>query len=119
MSQYTSPMSTTLLRAKTIRCPKVPPAPPKEIDRKIADYILKEIVDGATLQLGIGGLPNLIGQLIAEERPDTGIHTEMMVDSMVSLYESGRVTGRKKNIDRFKIRTPSRWARKNSMTSCT
>ncbi|MDY0163055.1 acetyl-CoA hydrolase/transferase family protein [Desulfobotulus sp.] len=83
---------------------EVPPVPPKEVDRQIAGHILKEIEDGATLQLGIGGLPNLIGQLIAEsDLKDIGIHTEMLVDSCVDLYESGRVTGRNKNIDHFKM----------------
>jgi len=57
-----------------------------------------------TIQLGIGGLPNLIGELIAKsDLKDLGIHTEMLVDSCVDLYESGKVTGRKKNIDHFKM----------------
>ena len=63
-----------------------------------------EIEDGATLQLGIGGLPNTIGRLIAEsDLKDLGIHTEMLVDSCVDLYEAGRVTGRLKSVDRFKM----------------
>jgi butyryl-CoA:acetate CoA-transferase len=83
---------------------EVAPATPKEIDREIANYIMKEIEDGATLQLGIGGLPNLIGQLIAEsDLKDLGLHTEMFVDSCVDLYDSGKVTGRKKKIDHFKM----------------
>jgi butyryl-CoA:acetate CoA-transferase len=76
----------------------------KEVDRRIAEYIMKEIEDGACLQLGIGGLPNLIGQMIAEsDLKDLGIHTEMLVDSCVDLYNAGRVTGKKKNIDQFKM----------------
>ena len=83
---------------------EVPPSPPREIDRQIAEYILKEIEDGATLQLGIGALPNLMGQLIAEsDLKKLGIHTEMLVDSCVDLYEAGKVTGSKKNIDHFKM----------------
>lgn len=83
---------------------EVPPTPPREIDRKIADYIMREIEDGATLQLGIGALPNLMGQLIAEsDLKNIGIHTEMLVDSCVDLYEAGKVTGSKKNIDHFKM----------------
>ncbi|HUN55571.1 MAG TPA: acetyl-CoA hydrolase/transferase C-terminal domain-containing protein [Smithella sp.] len=78
--------------------------PPKEIDRRIAEHIMKEIEDGACLQLGIGGLPNLIGQLIAEsDLKDLGIHTEMLVDSCVDLYKAGRITGRKKSVDHFKM----------------
>ena len=83
---------------------EVPPAAPREIDREIANYIMKEIEDGATLQLGIGALPNLMGQLIAEsDLKDLGLHTEMLVDSCVDLYNAGKVTGRKKKIDHFKM----------------
>jgi len=74
------------------------------VDRRIAEHIMKEIEDGACLQLGIGGLPNLIGQMIAEsDLKDLGIHTEMLVDSCVDLYNAGRITGRKKTVDHFKM----------------
>ncbi|PKL37531.1 MAG: butyryl-CoA:acetate CoA-transferase [Spirochaetae bacterium HGW-Spirochaetae-1] len=83
---------------------QVPPQEPSELNGQIAKYILKEIHDGATLQLGIGGLPNMIGQLIAEsDLKDIGIHTEMLVDSCVDLYNAGRVTGAKKLIDKYKM----------------
>jgi len=83
---------------------EVPPVPPKDIDREIAKHILKEIEDGTTLQLGIGGLPNLMGQLLAEsDIKDLGIHTEMLVDSCVDLYNTGKVTGSRKKIDHFKM----------------
>ncbi len=83
---------------------EVKPAAPSEIDKEIAKYIMNEIEDGATLQLGIGGLPNLIGQLIAEsDLKDLGLHTEMLVDSCVDLYDAGKVTGRMKKIDHFKM----------------
>ncbi len=83
---------------------EVKPAAPSEIDKEIAKFIMNEIEDGATLQLGIGGLPNLIGQLIADsDLKDLGIHTEMLVDSCVDLYYAGKVSGRKKKIDHFKM----------------
>ncbi len=83
---------------------EVPQAPPRDIDREIAKFILNEIEDGTTLQLGIGALPNLMGQLIAEsDLKNLGIHTEMLVDSCVDLYEAGKVTGSNKNIDHFKM----------------
>jgi len=83
---------------------EIPSVPPKDVDRDIAQYILNEIEDGACLQLGIGALPNLIGQMIADtDLKDLGLHTEMLVDSCVDLYESGKITGRKKNIDHHKI----------------
>lgn len=87
-------------------CPlkEIPPAKPSETDLQIAQVIMHEIEDGACLQLGIGGLPNVIGKLIAEsDLRDLGIHTEMLVDSMVDLYEAGKITGNFKTIDRFKM----------------
>lgn len=83
---------------------EVPPAEPKEEDRRIAAHIMKEIEDGACLQLGIGGLPNLIGQMIADsDLKDLGVHTEMLVDSFVDLYNAGRITGRYKSVDHLKM----------------
>lgn len=83
---------------------EVPPAKPTETDIQIARHIMGEIEDGACLQLGIGGLPNVIGSMIVEsELKDLGIHTEMLVDSMVDLYICGKVTGNEKTLDRFKM----------------
>ena len=83
---------------------EVPPPVPTEIDVKIARHIMKEIEDGSCLQLGIGGLPNGIGSLIADsDLKDLGVHTEMLVDSMVDLYDAGKITGNCKTIDRFKM----------------
>lgn len=83
---------------------EIKPQAPKDVDRRIAEHIMKEIEDGACLQLGIGGLPNLIGQMIADsDLKDLGIHTEMLVDSCVDLYNAGRITGKKKSVDLFKM----------------
>jgi len=83
---------------------EVPPAPVSDADRMIAMLIMKEIEDGACLQLGIGGMPNTIGSLIAEsDLKDLGIHTEMLCDSMVDMCEAGRVNGKRKNIDYGKM----------------
>ncbi len=83
---------------------EIRPATPSETDEKIAEHIMKEIEDGACLQLGIGGLPNVIGSMISRSSlKDLGIHTEMLVDSMVDLYNEGRITGNYKTIDRFKM----------------
>ncbi|MEN6461912.1 MAG: acetyl-CoA hydrolase/transferase C-terminal domain-containing protein, partial [Syntrophomonas sp.] len=52
----------------------------------------------------IGGLPNVVGSLIADsDLKDLGVHTEMMVDAYMEMYEAGRITGARKNIDRFKM----------------
>jgi butyryl-CoA:acetate CoA-transferase len=83
---------------------EIPPTVADEIDIKIAGHIMNEIEDGACLQLGIGGLPNAIGAMIADSSlKDFGIHTEMLVDSIVTLYDKGKITGNQKTIDRFKM----------------
>ncbi|MED7632165.1 butyryl-CoA:acetate CoA-transferase, partial [Lacticaseibacillus casei] len=54
-------------------------------------------------QLGIGGMPNAVGSLIAEsDLKDLGVHTEMYVDAFVDIAKAGKINGSKKNIDRFR-----------------
>ncbi|MEA1962057.1 MAG: acetyl-CoA hydrolase/transferase C-terminal domain-containing protein, partial [Bacillota bacterium] len=80
------------------------PAKPSAAERAMAEMILKRIPDRACLQLGIGGLPNLLGDLLCEsDLRDLGIHTEMFSDSMVKLFEAGIVNGRYKTTDRCKM----------------
>jgi butyryl-CoA:acetate CoA-transferase len=84
--------------------PELPPIVPSETDQKIASLIMERLEDGDCLQLGIGGMPNAVGALIAEsDLKDLGIHTEMFVDSFVDMIEAGRVTGARKNIDKYKV----------------
>ena len=79
------------------------PYVPSEIDRKIAQNLLPYICDGATLQLGIGSMPNALGELIAEtDRKDLGMHTELCSDAYLHLYKAGKLTNKKKTIDRGK-----------------
>lgn len=93
-----------IVEGDNIPLAEVTPHPPKDVDKKIAEYIMNEIEDGSCLQLGIGGLPNLIGQMIADsDLKDLGIHTEMLVDSCVDLYFAGRITGRMKTADQYKM----------------
>ena len=71
-----------------------------DVDKKVAEYILEEIPNGACLQLGIGGMPNAVGKLIAEsDLKDLGVHTEMYVDAYVEMAKAGKINGSKKNID--------------------
>ena len=82
----------------------IPAAVPSEVDKKIADIIMELMVDGACLQLGIGAMPNTVGALIAKsDLKDLGVHTEMLVDSFVDMYEAGRITGKRKTIDKGKM----------------
>ena len=71
-----------------------------DVDKAVARLIVEQIPDGACLQLGIGGMPNTIGAMIAQsDLTDLGVHTEMYVDSFVDMAKAGRITGRCKNID--------------------
>ena len=77
--------------------------PATEIDQKVARLIVDQIPNGACLQLGIGGMPNAVGSLIAEsDLKDLGVHTEMYVDAFVDIAKAGKITGAHKNIDRFR-----------------
>ncbi len=72
-----------------------------EVDEAVAKLIVEEIPDGACLQLGIGGMPNAVGSLIAKsDLKDLGVHTEMYVDAFVDIAMAGKITGSKKNIDK-------------------
>jgi len=93
-----------IVESKNTPLLNLPPAQPTETDRQIAGHIMKVIEDGSCIQLGIGGLPNVIGEMIADsDLKDLGIHSEMLVDSCVDLAESGRVNGARKNIDKYKM----------------
>ena len=77
--------------------------PATEVDKAVAELIVEEIPNGACLQLGIGGMPNAVGSLIAEsDLKDLGVHTEMYVDAFVDIAKAGKINGSKKNIDRFR-----------------
>lgn len=76
--------------------------PAGEVENAVARLIVEEIPDGACLQLGIGGMPNAVGSLIAQtDLKDLGVHTEMYVDAFVELAEAGKITGAQKSIDRY------------------
>lgn len=84
--------------------PQLPDVASSEVDKKAAGFIIEEMKDECCVQLGIGGMPNAVGKMIAEsDLKDLGCHTEMLVDAYVDMYEAGRLTGRKKNIDPGKM----------------
>lgn len=85
----------------TIPAPDVPP--PTEVEIQLANHLVEYIHDGSCIQLGIGGLPNAMGNVIKNtDLKDLGIHSEMFVDAYVDMIDSGQVNGGKKNIDRYK-----------------
>ena len=76
-------------------------APATDIDRKVAELIVPEIPNGACLQLGIGGMPNTVGSMIAEsDLKNLGVHTEMYVDGFVDIAAAGKINGQCKTLDR-------------------
>jgi len=81
------------------------PAPAiTESDNKVAALIMEKIEDGAVIQLGIGAMPNAVGMMIAQsDLKDLGVHTEMLVDSFVDMYLSGRVNNKKKQLNPGKM----------------
>jgi 4-hydroxybutyrate CoA-transferase len=78
------------------------PNPPiTKKDQIIGKLIADRIPDGATIQLGIGGIPNAVAENL-KSKNDIGVHSEMFTEGMVDLIEAGVITNRKKEIDRYK-----------------
>ncbi len=78
--------------------------PPREIterDEVISNYIVEMVPDGATLQIGIGGVPNAVCKALTNHK-DLGIHSELLMPSLTALIQSGAVTNKLKNINRYK-----------------
>ncbi len=80
--------------------PEIANPPPTEIDRTIANHIAAEVADGACLQIGIGAMPNAVCTTLKDAGvKDLGIHTEMLVDGIIDLYEAGIVTNARKTLN--------------------
>ncbi len=98
----------------------VPSPPTTPEDEAIAGAIADMVEDGSTIQLGIGGMPNVLGKLL-ETKKDLGAHTEMIGDAFMHLWEAGVLTGKMKTIHPRKIvatfimasRTCYEWANEN------
>ena len=73
---------------------------PTEIDIAIAKNVLKEIPDGATLSLGVGGVPFTVAKMLAEsDLKDLGCWTGTISDAYLALYKAGKLTNKRKEID--------------------
>ncbi len=84
--------------------PELPNPPASDVDRQVAEHVTSLIEDGACLQVGVGAMPNAVcSELARSGLRDLGVHTEMMVDGIIDLHESGAVTGIHKAIDRGKL----------------
>jgi acyl-CoA hydrolase len=74
---------------------EVPPREATDTDRKIAALVAERIPDGATLQAGIGAVPDQVLRLLGDHR-ELGVHTELFSDGFVDLIEAGVITGTQK-----------------------
>lgn len=75
-----------------------------EVDKKAARFIIEEMSDECCIQLGIGGMANAVGKMIADsDLKNLGCHTEMLVDSFVDMFEAGKLTNLKKNMNPGKM----------------
>lgn len=89
-----------IVEAGAFSVPKLPAAMPDAIDEMVAELIVDDIVDGSTIQLGIGGMPNAVGNMIAKsDVKNLGMHTEMLVDAYLTMYKQGKLNNRCKTID--------------------
>lgn len=84
--------------------PVLPNVEPNEKDMAIGKIIADLIPDGATLQLGIGGIPNAVAKFLYDKK-DLGIHTEMLTSEMARLAKAGVINGRRKTLNKRKIVT--------------
>jgi itaconate CoA-transferase len=81
--------------------PELPGRAVTELDRKISEYVIELIPDRATLQIGVGAVPNAVCAALKNHK-DLGIHTEMMSPALASLIQAGAVSNKYKNIHRHK-----------------
>ena len=77
------------------------PRPVRETDRKIAEYVAERIPNGATLQAGIGSIPDEVLGLLGDHR-NLGVNTELLSDGFVDLIERGVISGTRKRTHRNK-----------------
>jgi 4-hydroxybutyrate CoA-transferase len=79
-------------------------APPKitEVEEKIGEHCASLIEDGSTLQLGIGGIPDAVMKFLGDKK-DLGIHSEMIADGTIDLFEKGAITGKHKTTNKGKM----------------
>src|SRR5262249_4346033 len=75
---------------------------PSAVEEAIGEHVARLVDDGATLQMGIGAIPDAVLRRLTGKH-DLGIHTEMFSDGVVDLAESGALTNRLKHVHRGRI----------------
>lgn len=83
---------------------ELPSEVPTDVERAIASHVVPLIPEAATLQLGIGGIPNAVASLL-RDRDDLGVHSEMISDGVMDAVVRGVITGRHKTLHRRKVVT--------------
>ncbi|VAW15545.1 4-hydroxybutyrate coenzyme A transferase [hydrothermal vent metagenome] len=73
-----------------------------ETDRRIGRYVAELVEDGATLQMGIGSIPNAVLSMLNNHK-DLGVHSEMFADGILPLFDKGIVNGKNKAVDNGKM----------------
>ncbi len=73
-----------------------------ETDRKIGGYVAELVDDGATLQMGIGAIPNAVLTMLGNHK-NLGVHSEMFSDGVLPLVKKGVINGKNKKIDKRKL----------------
>lgn len=81
---------------------EVPVAPIGEVSARIGAYVAELVEDGATLQMGIGEVPNAVLAALSGHK-DLGVHTELFSDGVIPLVESGVINGRCKRVHPGKL----------------
>lgn len=76
---------------------EVPTATPSEDEIKIGNHIAELIPDGATLQIGVGGIPNAVIRALSNHK-HLGLHTEAMTDGVLPLLEKGIIDNSRKKV---------------------
>jgi 4-hydroxybutyrate CoA-transferase len=82
--------------------PEVPPSAPDEAERKTGENAAALIDDGATLQIGIGAMPEVVCSRL-RDRKDLGVHSEMISDAVMDLVCEGAITNARKTLHPGKI----------------
>ncbi|MFA8450435.1 MAG: acetyl-CoA hydrolase/transferase family protein [Bacteroidales bacterium] len=80
---------------------EMPPRKSKPEDITIADYIHELVPDGATLQIGVGGVPDAVCEKLIDKN-DMGIHSELLTPGMMKLIKNGNINGCRKNLQKHK-----------------
>jgi acetyl-CoA hydrolase len=82
--------------------PELLPEPPSPVQDQIATYIAELVPDAATLQMGIGGIPDAVLRRLTNHK-NLGIHTELFSDGVMEMIEYGVITNAAKNLHPGKV----------------